>query len=165
VGLAIGLVVVALAALMQVSAVPQFSIFGVAPNLVVVTLVAWAIVRPRNESLFLVPFGGVALGTLDGEPLGLAVLALAPLILLADIPHMHLIDSDLLPAVVVVTLATLSYEIAILLTLAVKGEQIGLVSGLLDVLVPAVIVNVLLLLPVYGLVRLSSLDMRRQRAF
>jgi hypothetical protein len=34
----------------------------------------------------------------------------------------------------------------------------------LDVLVPAAIANVLLLLPVYGIIRLASLDLRQRRA-
>jgi cell shape-determining protein MreD len=77
---------------------------------------------------------------------------------------MRLIESDLLPAVILVALATLSYEITILVTLAVRGEHLDWLASVLDVLVPAAIANVLLLLPVFGIIRLASLDLRQRRA-
>lgn len=162
-GLAIGLVAIVFAALVQVSVLPSFSIFGVQPNLLVTLLVAWMSVRGQREALILIPAGGLVLGLLDSEPLGLAMLALAPLILLTEIREMRLIASDFLPAVILVALATLSYEMTILLTLAVEGEHLDWVMSMLDGLVPAAIANVLLLLPVYGIVHLASWDIRQQR--
>jgi rod shape-determining protein MreD len=164
VGLAIGLLALAFAALLQVSVIPSFSFFGVHPNVVATLLVAWMSVRGRREALVLIPFGGLALGLLDSQPLGLAMLAFAPLILLTQIREMQLVESNLLPALILVAVATLSYEISLLLTLAVEGGHADLVSSVLDVLVPAVIINVLLLLPVYGIVSLASWDTRLRRA-
>jgi rod shape-determining protein MreD len=151
------------AALVQVSVLPSFSIFGVHPNLLIVLLAAWMSVRGQREALILIPAGGLALGLLDSEPLGLAMLALAPLILLTEIREMRLLASDLLPAVILVALATLSYEITILLTLAVAGEHLDWATSVLGVLAPAAFANVLLLLPVYGVVRLASWDVRQRR--
>lgn len=165
-GLALGLVVIILAALFQVSVVPSFSIWGVQPNLLVILLVAWMAVRGRQEALILIPIGGLALGLLDAEPIGLAMLALSPLILLVDVREMRAIDSSLLPAVALVALATLSYESTFLVTLAVAGEQLDWLASTLDVLIPAMTANVLLLLPVYAIVRLASWDKRQpQRGF
>ena len=162
-GLAIGLVAIILAALVQVSVLPSFSIFGVQPNLLIILLAAWMSVRGQREALILIPAGGLVLGLLDSEPLGLAMLALAPLILLTEIREMRLVASDLLPAVILVALATLSYEMTILLTLAVRGERLDWFTSVLDVLAPASIANVVLLLPVYGIVRLASWDVRQRR--
>jgi rod shape-determining protein MreD len=164
VGLAIGLLAIIFTALVQVSVLPSFSLFGVHPNLLVILLVAWMSVRGQREAVLLIPVGGLVLGLLDSEPLGLAMLGLAPLILLTEIREMRLITSDLLPAVVLVALATASYEITVLVTLAVEGEHLNWLRSVLDVLVPAAIANVLLLLPVYGIVRLVSLDLRQRRA-
>ena len=159
------MVAVTFAALVQVSVMPSFSLFGVQPNFLIVLLAAWVSIRYRREAFVLIPAGGLVLGLLDAEPLGLAMLALTPLIFLAEIREMRLVESDLLPAVILVALATLSYEITILLTLAIEGEHLNMWTSMLDVLVPAVMANVLLLLPVYGVVRLASWDMRQQRAF
>jgi len=165
VSLAIGLLIVLFAVVAQASVMPGFSIFGVQPNLVIVLLVAWMTVRGRREVLFLIPAAGFAQGLLDSQPLGLAMLALAPLILMTDVRELRLVESDLLPAVGLVALATLVFEGTVLLTLAVTGNHPDWLASVLDVLVPAAIANVLLLLPVYGLIRVASVDLRRRPAF
>lgn len=161
---AVGLLVVIAAVIAQVSIMPAFSIFGVQPNLVIVLLVAWMAARGQREVLFLIPAAGFVQGLLDSQPLGLAMLALAPLILMTEVREQRLVESELLPAVVLTALATLVYEGTILVTLAVTGEHPDWLASGLDVLVPATIANVLLLLPVYGLVRLASQDLRRRQA-
>lgn len=160
--LAIGVLAILVAVIAQVSILPAFSIFGVQPNLTIVLLVAWMAVRSQREALLLIPFAGFLLGLLDGQPLGLAMIALAPLILMTEVGKLRLVESDLLPALLLAALATLAYESTILLTLAVKGERLDLLASVLDVLVPSAIASVLLLIPVYGLIRLASLDFRRQ---
>ena len=162
---AVGLLLVAIAVVLQVSVLPAFSIFGATPNLLIVLLVAWMTVRSQQEALLLIPAAGFAQGLLDSQPLGLAMLALAPLILMTEVRELKLVESNLLPAVVLTALATLVYEGVLLLTLAVTGERMDWLAGLRDALLPAAIANVLLLLPVYGLVRLASLDLRRRPAF
>lgn len=160
---ATGLVIIAVAVLVQAAVMPSFSIFGVQPNLVLALLVAWLVVRPKREALLLIPAAGLMLGLLDGEPLGLTMLALAPLILMTEARELRLVESDLLPAMVLTVVATLVYEATVLLSLAVTGERIDWLASALDVLVPAAIANVLVLLPLYGLMRLASLDLRDRR--
>jgi len=165
VSLAIGLLIVLFAVVAQASVMPGFSIFGVQPNLVIVLLVAWMTVRGRREALFLIPAAGFVQGLLDSQPLGLAMLGLAPLILMTDVRELRLVESNLLPAVGLVALATLVFEGTVLLTLAVTGNHPDWLASVLDVLVPAAIANALLLLPVYGLIRVASVDLQRRPAF
>jgi rod shape-determining protein MreD len=156
---------VAFAVLMQVAVLPGFSIFGVQPNLVVVLLVAWIAVRGRREALLLIPAAGFFQGLLDSQPVGLAMLALAPLIVMVDVPERQLVESNLVPAIALAALATLAYETILLVTLTLTGEPVDWLAGALDVLVPAAIANALLLLPVYGILRLASLDLGRRPAY
>lgn len=160
--LAIGALAVLIAVIAQVSILPAFSIFGVQPNLVIVLLVAWIAVRPQREALLLIPLAGLLLGLLDSQLLGLAMLALSPLVLMTEVRRLRLVESEFLPALLLAAVATLAYESTILLTLAVRTRQLDWLASLLDVLVPAAIASVLLLIPVYGLVRLASQDIRRQ---
>ena len=162
---AFGLLVIFAAALAQASILPAFSIFGAQPNLLVVLLVLWITVGGQRDALLLIPAAGFVQGLLDSQPLGLAMLALAPLILMTDVRELRLVESDLLPAVGLVALATLVYEGTVLLTLAVTGNHPDWLASVLDVLVPAAIANALLLLPVYGLIRVASVDLRRRPAF
>ncbi len=160
--LVVGLVLVVFAALAQVSVLPAFSIFGAQPNLVIVFLVAWTVVRDQREALLLIPAAGFVLGLLDSEPLGLAMLALAPLILMTDVPELRLVESNLLPALILTGLAALFYEGVYLVALAASGGQADWLAAFLNALVPAAIASVLLLLPVYGLMRLTKVEIRRR---
>ncbi|MCH8849383.1 MAG: rod shape-determining protein MreD [Chloroflexi bacterium] len=160
--LAIGALAVLFAVIAQVSILPAFSIFGVQPNLVIALLVAWIAIRPQREALLLIPLAGLLLGLLDGQTLGLAMIALSPLVLLTEVRRLRLVESEFLPALLLAAVATLAYESTILLTLAVRTRQLDWLVSVLDVLVPAAIASVLLLIPVYGLVRLASRDIRRQ---
>ena len=163
--LAAGLLAVAGAALAQAAVLPAFSIFGVHPSLIIVLLVAWMSVRGQREALFLIPAAGLLLGLLDGEPLGLAMLALAPLILMTEVRELRLVESDLVPAILLTIAGTLVYETTSLVSLAIRGESVPVLASLIDVLVPAAIANVLLLLPVFGVLRLASVDLRHSRAY
>ena len=163
--LAIGIVAVVAAALLQLAVMPAFTIFGVHPNLIIALLIAWMTARGPREALVMIPVAGFAIGLLDSQPLGLAMLALAPLTLMTNVRELRLVDSDLLPAILLAVVATLVYETVILLSLVVRGERPEWVASILDVLVPAAIVNALILLPVFGLIRLASVDLRQPRAF
>ncbi len=162
---AIGIAAIVVAVIAQIAIMPAFSIFGVQPNFVIVLLVAWMAVRGPRETLVLIPIAGFVLGLLDSQPLGVAMLALAPLMLLTEIRELRLVDSDLLPAIAVTMAATVVYESTIMLTLALTGESIEWIAAVMDVLVPAAIANALLLIPAYGLVRFASLDLRQRPAF
>jgi rod shape-determining protein MreD len=163
--LALGLFVVLVAAVAQTAILPAFSIVGVQPTLLLVILGAWMAARGRREALILIPVAGFVQGLLDSQPLGLAMLAFAPLTLMTDVRERRFVESDLLTAVLLTVLATLVYEAIILVTLAVRGEQLEWLASVLDVLVPTTIANVLLLLPVYGAIRLASVDLRRRPAY
>jgi len=165
VSVVLGLLGVMVAALAQAAILPSFSIFGAHPNLLIVLLVVWIAVGGQRDVLLLIPAAGFVLGLLDGEPLGLAMLALAPLILMTEARELRLTQSDLLLALMLTALATLVYEGTFLLTLPVTGERVDWLASVLDVLAPASIANVLLLLPAYGLVRLLGQGLRRRHAF
>jgi rod shape-determining protein MreD len=161
----VGVLIVIAATLAQAAIVPQFSIFGVQPNLLIVVLVAWMTVRGKQETLPLIVIAGVLQGLLDSQPLGLAMLALAPLIVMTEVREWKLVESDLLPAIVLTVLATWAYEGVMLISLAVTGGQVDWLSSLFDVLLPAAIANALLLLPVYAIMRLFRPELRPSPAF
>ncbi len=144
---------------------PAFSIFDVQPNLVIVLLVAWMATRGRQEALVLIPIAGFTLGLFDSQPLGLTMLALAPLVLMSEIRELRLVNSDIFPAIALTMVATVVYECTIMVTLVLTGESVTWLASVTSVLVPAAIANALLLIPVYWLIRIFSLDLRQRPAF
>ena len=161
--LAVGIAAVLLAALAQAAVMPSFWVFGVHPSLIIVLLVSWMSIRGQREALFLIPAAGFVLGLLADEPVGLAMLALAPLVLMTEVRELRLVESELVPAIFLTVVGTLVYETTVLISLAMRGEPVSWLASVIDVLVPAAIANALLLLPVYAVLRLASLDLRRPR--
>jgi rod shape-determining protein MreD len=152
---------VLLAAVAQTSALSSFRVLGVHANLMLVLLLSWAMVRGLNEAIVVAPMGGLALGLMDGQPLGAAMLAFIPLVLMTEIREARIIQGDFLLAILLILVSTLAYEVVILIILRVVGEPVWWWGTLSQVIVPAAIVNGLLVPPVYGLLWLGSRDLRR----
>ena len=152
---------VLLAAVAQTSALSSFRVLGVHANLVLVLVLSWAMVRGLKESMVVVPMGGLALGLMDAQPLGVVLLALVPVVLLTEIREARIVEGDFLLAILLILLSTLAYEVIILIVLRVTGETVQWWGTVARVIVPAAIVNALLVPPIYGLLWVSSRDLRR----
>ena len=63
----------------QTSAGPSFPIFGVGPQVVLVVLCCWAMIRPPIETLVMIPLAGIGLGLLAFQGMAESVAALAPI--------------------------------------------------------------------------------------
>ncbi len=63
----------------QTSAAPSFPILGAGPQVVLIALCCWAIVRPPIETLVMIPIAGIGLGLLAFQGMAESVAALAPI--------------------------------------------------------------------------------------
>lgn len=150
--------------LVQTASLPMFSVFGTHPNLVLILLASWAVVRGQEEALVLIPLAGLSLGLLDSHPLGLHLLAFVPLALLLLVHDLRLVEAHFLMALAIVLAATLAYEGVFLVVLRLTGETLDWWGNISRVVIPAAIANTLLTPPVYALVWLASVDRRRRAA-
>lgn len=157
--------VLLLAVLLQTSVVPVFSLLGAHANVPLVLVVCWAMVRGQRETLVVVPMAGIGLGLLDGQPVGTALLALIPVVLLAELREARIVEGDFLLALGMIAIATLAYETVFLVTLRLTGETVHWWGGFSRMIVPTAIANTLLMPPLYGLMWLASGDLRRARSF
>ena len=83
-------------ALLQASSIEQFKVLGVTPNLLLVLLVSWLVVRGLDDVLPMIAVAGVTLGFVGLQTPGLVLLALLPIAGLGVLREMHVIHSDLL---------------------------------------------------------------------
>ena len=153
-----------MAALVQSAVLPYFPLLGVYPNLVLVLVVCWAVARGQGEAMVVVPIGGLCLGLVDSQPVGVALLAAAPVVLLAELREARLTQNDLLLAVVLILVSSLVYELVFLVTLRLMGESVQWWGSVFRIVLPTAIVNALIMPPLYWLVWLSSRDIRRARS-
>lgn len=158
-----GTAVVFMLALVQASSVQQFHVLGVVPNLMLVFLAAWLVVRGLDDVLPMIGVAGVTLGLIGLQTPGLVLLALLPLALLGVVREMHIVHSDAVLVLALVAAATAAYEVVMFGSVMATGGSRDIVAAATRDVMPAVLVNVALTLPVYAIMRLAKPVERRRR--
>ncbi len=141
------------AALLQSTVMPHCTLLGVHPDLMLMLVTAWSILRGSEEGMLWAVIGGVALDMLSGAPFGVCTLALLIVGFLAGLSRRSVFRSDLLLPLLIVPLATLLYEGMMLLALRALGWPADLRTGVSRVVLPAVLVNTVSMPVVYLLAR------------
>lgn len=139
----LAVIVAWLLAVLGVSAMPYLKILGVTPDLVLIFACCWAVVRGQDEAMYVVPIAALTRDLMSSDPIGTSLLAYAPIVFLAVVARMQAIDTDFIPAVLVVAVGTFSYELIHMLVLGITGHHIEIGYALLRVVVPAVVINAL----------------------
>jgi cell shape-determining protein MreD len=158
-----GAALVLFVALFQAASVDQFRILGVAPNVVLVMLVAWTVVRGLDDVLPMIAIAGIALGFVGVQTPGVVLLALLPLAGLGLLREMHIVHSDLLLVLLLVLATSLMYESIMLLSVAATGGTSDLLLGVRHAVIPAAIVNLAITPPVYFVMRFAKPAATRRR--
>ena len=157
----IGLPVLFVAAVAETSVLPFFRVFGLQPNLVLVILAAWIMVRGPEELLYLVPIGAIFLDLGGGAPFGTSLIALAPIVVLYELRGTRLTEGQLIITVVFTVFATVLYHLVYLGVFAIEGQGSGLAVGAFRIILLSALLNLVILLPIYGLIWSASGDRRR----
>jgi hypothetical protein len=151
-------------ALVQASSVDQFRILGVAPNLMLVMLVTWLVIRGLDDVLPMVAVTGITLGFVGLQTPGVILIALlVPMALLGLVREMGVIHSQTLMFLGLILGASLLYELIMLASVLATGGAFDVQSGIVDVVLPAAIVNLAIALPVYLLLRIARPSSSRRR--
>ena len=158
-----GSAVVFVLALIQASSVQQFHVLGVVPNLMLVFLAAWLVVRGLEDVLPMIGVAGITLGLIGLQTPGLVLLALLPLALFGVVRELHVVHSDLLLVVALVAASTVAYETVMLASVVLTGGGRDVIAAATRDIFPATAVNMVLTLPVYAVMRFARPVERRRR--
>ena len=139
----------ALAAIIQITLLPQMSLFGYKPDLALALVVAWAMLAPVGEAAVWGFLIGVFLDLASGLPFGVHTLALTTLGWLIGWGQATFFRGNLLAPPIAVVLATFFHHVIVLGILALFNWQIHWGEYLLRVTLPSVILNALVLPLVY----------------
>lgn len=150
-------------ALFQAASVEQFKILGVAPNLVLVLLVSWLVVRGLDDVLPMVAVAGITLSFVGLQSPGLVLLAMLPVVALGMVRELRLIHSDAVLVLALVGAATIAYELVLLASVMLTGGVFDVPTALAHAVVPAVIVNLAITVPVYVVMRVAKPHGDRRR--
>ena len=157
----VGITLVFFVALMEASVLPMFRVLDLQPNLTLVLLVAWLIIRGAEEALVLIAVGGVVLGLVDGAPMGTALVALAPMALLQELRGSHLHGGGLIMAIAFVLLMTLTYNFTFMLVSTLQGQSGDWLVAATRVIIPTAFINAVVLVPLYAAFSFVNPEPRR----
>ena len=140
-------------AMLQASALPSFMPGGIAPDLMLLLVVSWSLLRGARASIPLALAGGLLLDLLSGGPFGAATIALLVAGVIIGLEELNLFrDSFWLPPLAG-GLATVIYDGAFLVVLLLSGRPLQPVQTLLQVVLSAVLLNAVLMYPVFWAMR------------
>ena len=142
--------------LLQTSAFPAFEVIGVAPNVLLVVVVCWAVVRGQTEAMILVPFAGICIGLLSFQGMAESVAAFLPIVVVTALRSGLQPRGEYAWALLVIVVATVIHFAAIAVSIEVEGSAIDWIAAVTDVLLPSVLINLVVAAVVYWLIRLPS---------
>ena len=131
-------------ALIQATVVPHLSIWGVYPDLPLLMVVSWSLLRGAKEGMVWGFIAGVAVDLFSGAPFGAATLGLLAASLLSGLGHATVYRAHVALPLLVMFLVTIIYDLAFLLVVRVSGEAVDWLPTLLRVILPSAVLNALL---------------------
>lgn len=137
--------ILALAAIIQITILPQIPVFGYKPDLALALVVAWAMLAPLGEAATWGFIVGLFLDLASGLPFGVHTLALTTLGWLIGWGQATFFRGNLLAPPLAVILATLVQNVIVLGILALFNWQIDWAANLLRVTLPTAILNALVM--------------------
>lgn len=137
-------------AVLQTTAMPLLTIWGVMPELMLLVVVSWNVLAGMENGVLWALAGGMLLDALSGGPFGVVTISLVVATLVVGTVELHLQrDSVWLPLVTGV-FATALYQVAYLVTLRAFNYPVPWVPNLVHVLLPSLVVNAVAEYPVFG---------------
>ena len=138
-----------LVAILQASAIPHFRIWGVFPDLPLLVVVSWSLLRGSRSGLVWGTVAGLSIDLLSGTPTGAVTLALAAVGSLAGLTRRSAFRGQLLLPIAATFVATVLYNLIVLLAMLLSGRRVEWLETLTQVVLPAGVLNLLLLPVVY----------------
>jgi rod shape-determining protein MreD len=150
----LGLAVLLGLVLIQSSIGPFLTIVGVHPDLVLVAVISWTILRGPAEGLVWAIIGGIGLDLFSGGPFGVMTIALVITSLLASLGYGRAFGGYLILPLALTFPLSLVYYLSYTLFLSVLNEPIAWLPALTSVVLPASVINIVAMLFLFPPLRL-----------
>lgn len=142
-----------LVAVVQTSAMPHLRIWGVFPDLPLLVVVSWGLLRGAKEGLVWGLIAGLCVDLLSGAPAGAATASLVAVGFLAGLTQRGAFRAQVLLPVAAVFVATMLYDLIFLLAMLISGRPVQWLATMGRIILPSAALNLLLTPIVYWLLR------------
>ncbi|NWG15541.1 MAG: rod shape-determining protein MreD [Chloroflexi bacterium] len=156
----------AVAAILQASLTPRFSILGGRPDLVFLLVLAWALNAPLEQGVVWAFVGGILLDLMSAAPLGTSVIGMVIIVFALDVFRQQVYRVGLLTIMWTVLAGTLFQQTTVMVLLLLAGFKVPILDNVGYVVLPSVFYNFVLIFPVYFFMRrLQKRVIGRERFF
>jgi len=145
--------ILALAAAAQSTFMPQVRVLNGQPDLVFLIVLAWAIHATPVQAVIWAFVGGIMQDLLSVAPLGTSTLGMILMIALLEGLRSQLARIGLITYIGLVLVGGFVIKIVLLIVLIFNGFSIQPVSTFTDNILPSVAYNLVVMLPIYAIVR------------
>ena len=140
-------------ALLQSTVVPRIRLLGVHPDLMLMVVTSWSLLRGAEEGMLWALLGGIPLDLFSGAPFGVYTLPLLIVSFISGLSKRSVFRLDLLIPILAIPLTTLVYEVSALAMLSLLGWPAQWGELFIDVVFPCVLINTVGMPLVYICVR------------
>jgi rod shape-determining protein MreD len=147
------LAIVFVLGLLQSTLMPHITIWGVHPDLVLMVVTSWSLLRGAQEGMLWALLGGIACDLFSGGTFGVCTLPLLLVSFASSLGESNVFRFDLLIPILVIPLATLVYNGIIMVLLGLLGWPVAWGDDLVRIIFPAMLVNTLAMPLVYLVMR------------
>lgn len=144
---------------------PLIKVGGAKPDLILLIVISWSLLRGAREGLVWGFVGGLCLDLLSGGPLGASAIALMVVSLLSGQGETNIFRGNLLLPLILAPLGTLVYYGLLLVILELTGRSLALLPSLSHAILPAAIVNFIAMPFVYAFMRWLSQGVERRGTY
>jgi rod shape-determining protein MreD len=130
--------------ILQTTVMPHLSVLGVKPDLMLLMVISWSLLRGAEEGIIWALVGGIGLDLVSGAPFGTSTVALGVLSLVAGLGELSVFRTHIALPLIATLVATLAYDLFFLLLLYVRGCSMAWADSLIKVVLPSTLFNVLL---------------------
>lgn len=142
-----------LIAVLQASAIPHLTIRGVFPDLPLILVASWGLLRGSREGAIWGLVVGLSVDLLSGAPLGAATLALSVVGLLMGRARLAALRGNVILPLGGIFLGTVLYDLIYMAVLAISGRSVLWLPTLARIVLPCAALNAVLAVGVYWLMR------------
>jgi len=139
--------------MLQTTVAPYLQMWSVRPDLMLLVVIAWSLLRGAKVGVVWAIGGGLLLDLLSGGPFGALTIALALASLVAGLGELNVFRGSPWLPLVASAMATVVYDLSQFVILQLLGHTVAWDSGLLQVLGPSLAINALATYPIYWAAR------------
>jgi len=139
--------------LIQSTVMSRITIAGVHPDLMLMVVTSWGLLRGTQEGMLWALSGGVPMDLMSGAKFGLHTLALLIVSFATGFGERTVFRFEILMPILVIPIATLAYQLAIMGGLFLFGWPVAWGTYMTAVVLPSMLVNTLCMPIVYLTVR------------